>query len=73
MGTQHIKLWDTCVKAFESINSHSDRVDVLIALAAESVKQLQILTACPKATWKKVVLEMQVCSCTVLSDQWKPC
>lgn len=69
MGTQHIKMWETCVQALNDIlqsdQAWSDMpVDVPNSLrnscATACLQQIKLLTPCPKATWKKLVFDMQV-------------
>jgi hypothetical protein len=61
MGTLQLKQWEACLKTIENLTTLSrEEVDAAAATATAIVNVLTQLEPCPKATWKKLVLEMQV-------------
>jgi hypothetical protein len=60
MGTNHVKVWANCLQTLEAFISSRDEADAATASAASHLKALTALGPCPKATWKKLVIDMQV-------------
>ena len=60
MGTHRIKQWTACLQTIDAIASSSEEVDAAASSATALVDALANLEPCPKATWKKLVIELQV-------------
>lgn len=62
MGTHQVKLWTTCLGMLDTllIPENSDEGPEWAAPISALLDGLKGLEACPKATWKKLVIEMHV-------------